>query len=298
MVVRAYEEGSGNGTTQSGARKGWSPPGGTAPQQKPSSTSTSLTNAQKAVWFMRPAPIPIGTSDLYGTRLHDPSQPLFNNWYDKADVNSAWTALTPEDQNLYWAVAKSISSRKTGPGLFTDTVDQSAYQSTQGLRVTPQQIMRQQALQFGLIDEAGMMNVDRVKALAAGGGGGGGGGAKYGTTTDRSTVVPDTDPDTAKTLVNQALSTYLGKEASPEQLQRFIANLQQHESANPSVTSRTTTTSPGGSVSSQKSTGGINAQQYAADWARAQEGSAEYQAATTYMDAFMKAVQNPSDVVQ
>lgn len=287
--------------TPPGAIPGWSwdnKPVVTTPAQSGGAKTGGMTPSQKAVWFMRPTPLGVNTSTPAGiAQASDPSNPNANTWYDKADVEGQFASLPYVDQLLFEATAKSISSRKTGSGLFTDMVNKSAYMSTSGRKVTPSQLMYEVAAQRGVLNEDGTFDMAAARK-AGGGGGGGGGGAKYGTTTDTAKSVNQTDPDTAKNLVNTALSTYLGKEASPEELSKFISNLHQHEAANPSVTSRTTTTSPGGSSSSQDSVGGSNAQQYAQDWARAQEGSAEFQAAGSYFDEFIKAIQNPMDVVK
>jgi hypothetical protein len=252
---------------------------------------------------MRPTSLFPNTNTLAGVNfVSQPGQPLLNTWYDKADVEGQFSSLSWMDQLLFEATAKSISSRSTGGGLFTDMVNKSAYMSTVGNRVTPQQLMYEIAAQRGIINEDGTVDLALVKQLTGDKSGssssGGGSGPKYGTSVDTAISVPHTDPDTAKGLVNQALSTYLGKEASPEELDKFIASLQQHSAENADMTTRTTTTSPGGSTQSSQSTGGINAQQYAVDWARAQEGSAEFQAASGYFDEFIQAIQNPMDVVR
>jgi hypothetical protein len=106
-----------------------------------------------------------------------------------------------------------------------------------------------------------------------------------------------TDPDTARGLVDAALQTYLGQRASPEETTAFLQALKAHEQKNATVQTTTTTGKQGDSQTNISISGGSSAQQFAQDWARAQPGSAEFQAVTSYLDEFMKAIQNPMDVV-
>lgn len=101
-----------------------------------------------------------------------------------------------------------------------------------------------------------------------------------------------TDASSARALVNSALSQYLGRTATAQEQNAFLKALNAAESAAPKVTKGSTTTNAQGATtaSSGKTTGGINQEEFAVEWARAQEGSAEHMAATTYMDAFMGAL--------
>lgn len=261
-----------------------------------------LTNAEKAVWYTRPVPLNVGTTTVAQINAaSDPNSYIYNTWYDKSDVKSNFKLLDPNLQILYTAVAKSYSKRSTGEALFEDLVDQSGYQSTIGNRVGPHQLIYQIASQRGILGADGTFNAskwlkDFEKDRESGG-------ARYGTTTSTATQrsVTLTDPDTARMVVNTALEAYLGKSATPEQEAEFMKALKQHEKKSARVTTQTgtTTTSPGGSVSSTSSMtrGGSNSQQFAADWAMSQEGSAEFRAATDYMDAFMNALKSSTDVV-
>jgi hypothetical protein len=143
---------------------------------------------------------------------------------------------------------------------------------------------------------AGMIGVDKKKADP------GLNGSLGGTSTNTTTRVDLSNPDTAKGLVNTALTQHLGRAANPQEVSDFYAALQAHEKMNPQTGSSTTETSnqqmSGKQVASATTTndvtgGGTNAQQFADDWAKAQEGSAEYTAATTYMDAFLQAIKAP-----
>lgn len=154
------------------------------------------------------------------------------------------------------------------------------------------------------VDKSPASNVFQILAglaarSAAGyvGGGGTTGGGGGGTTTYNASNVDLTNPDNAKTLANSALSTYLGRDANPQELKQFLAALNAHERANPKVVSQTTTTAGSSTTQSGTSSGGVSPQQFAEDWARSQEGTAEYAAGTKYMGALLNAIKNPQGVL-
>jgi hypothetical protein len=93
-----------------------------------------------------------------------------------------------------------------------------------------------------------------------------------------SRVVNLTNPDDARSLVNGALQQYLGRDATPEEVAEFTKALNQAERKNPLVTTPT-----------QRS-GGVSAGQRAIDFARSQEGSAEFLAETQYSDWFTEVI--------
>lgn len=113
-----------------------------------------------------------------------------------------------------------------------------------------------------------------------GNGGGGGGGSSAPKAT-----VNLTDPDTAKVVVDQALQTYLGRAANERELATFTAALTRQEMKNPNRVDM-----QGGTA---VTSGGVNPQAYAQEFAQAQEGAAEYGAATTFLDAFIESLDNP-----
>ncbi len=99
-----------------------------------------------------------------------------------------------------------------------------------------------------------------------------------------SSIVTLTDPGSAAMIVDQALGSYLGRTATDQEQQAFYEALNARERANPRVQS-------GSTVS-----GGFNPQAFAQDFARSQEGVGEYQAATTFLDAFIGSLANPTEV--
>jgi hypothetical protein len=109
-----------------------------------------------------------------------------------------------------------------------------------------------------------------------------GGAGRY---TGPVTTVRLTDPDTAMTLIDQSLQGALGRSASEQERNRFLKALREYEMKNPYVSTGDKT----GSIT----TGGSNAQAFAQRYAQAQEGAAEYESATTFLDAFLGALGNP-----
>ena len=126
------------------------------------------------------------------------------------------------------------------------------------------------------------------------GGRGGRGGGYSGpvTTMQRTQSVNLTDPLSARKLVDDALESYLGRRAKPEEQQRFLKALNVAERESPSVTTQVSTTTPGGPGLSSTETqvlgkGGFNPTVFAEEFARGEQGAGEYQAATTYLDTFI-----------
>jgi len=119
---------------------------------------------------------------------------------------------------------------------------------------------------------------------APGGGGGGGGGGGSSTTIQYRL----TDPDSAKQLVNAAMSNLLGRRATDDEFKEFLTSLNKEEKANPIVT-----TSSGDTVST---TGGTSPTQITEDYVTSREDYAEYTAATSLMDAFMAALDDPVSI--
>lgn len=132
-----------------------------------------------------------------------------------------------------------------------------------------------------------------------GGGGGGGGGGYNGPTTtnaiSKSTNL--TNPDTARGLVDTALSKFLGREATKHEQAQFMQALNAHEMKSPTITQQTTTSTPVGhdtNVSQQSmSQGGVDPAQFAEEWAQSQEGASEHSAAVGFLNTFLKSLGNP-----
>jgi hypothetical protein len=260
-------------------------------------SGSSPTDSTKSVWYTRPVPLTMAPhGQVTNPAMADPNSAAYNTYYSKTDVKSNWALLDPTLQALYTATARSFDKRSTGKGLFESLTDQSVYQSSIGNRINPHTLLYQVASQRGILKADGTFDASKYLTDSSG--------KSYGTQTATSVQksVTLTDPDTARSILNSALETYLGQSASAEEEEKFLQALMKRERKNARVTTQqsTTTTSPGGSVSSIESMtqGGSNAQQFAVDWAKSQEGSAEFLAATDYLDEFMNALKDSADVVR
>lgn len=120
------------------------------------------------------------------------------------------------------------------------------------------------------------------RALEESGQGRGGGGGP-------TKAVNLTDPGSAKQLMNQALQQYLGRDATPRELRKFVDALNAAEMRNPQqqVVSGSTAVSMGG----------FNPATFAQDYAAGMEGAGEFQAVTAGLDNFINALANPVEVL-
>jgi len=127
---------------------------------------------------------------------------------------------------------------------------------------------------------------EEQKRTSRGGGGGYGGGYGGSASTKRITL---TNPTDAYYLLNQAMSQFLGRQATSKELSEFVKLLNAQERANPTVATMD------GDTTTQE--GGFNPATFAEQFARSQEGSAEFQAATTFMDALLGAMNAETGVL-
>jgi hypothetical protein len=119
---------------------------------------------------------------------------------------------------------------------------------------------------------------------------GGGGGGPF-RTVNRQVAL--TDSGTARLVVNNALTRFLGREATDIEQRAFLKALNVQEKQNPTTTITEGNTSGRNTTSKSTTTGGFSRDNFAEKFAQSQEGYAEYQAATTYLDAFIDALENP-----
>jgi hypothetical protein len=135
--------------------------------------------------------------------------------------------------------------------------------------------------------------LDRMwKMFSSGGGAGGGGGPT--SYTNRSTQINLTGRDESDATLDQALTEMLGRTATDQEKARFLKALNAEERANPSTSVTRGTQSGSSSTSSTTSqSSSVSAGARALDFATEQEGFAEYQYATTYMDAMLEALSSP-----
>jgi hypothetical protein len=121
-----------------------------------------------------------------------------------------------------------------------------------------------------------------------------GSGGAYSST---NRVISLTDEGSARRLLNSALTGYLGRTATDDENKAFLKALNLQERENPSVTKTTGYSSGRNTTQQQMVTGGMDKNDFADRFAKSQQGYAEYQAATTYLDAFIGALKDNSRVV-
>jgi len=119
----------------------------------------------------------------------------------------------------------------------------------------------------------------RNGALGGGSRGGGAGGGGGPTITGQVNL---TDPGTAKILVDQALESYLGRKANDREIAAFTGALNKKEMESPKTSEIVGTTAV--------TSGGFNPSAFAEQYAQGQEGTGEYQAATTFLDTFISSL--------
>ena len=110
-------------------------------------------------------------------------------------------------------------------------------------------------------------------------------GTADGSTTRTQTSI--STKDEAYATLNAALRSYLGREATEEELSQFTAQLNTFERKSPTVSTTTGT----GTVISGGTEGA--SERMATEFARSQEGSAAFRAGTYYYDALLDAIDNP-----
>lgn len=189
-------------------------------------------------------------------------------WATKSDAMRQYYMLPIETKKQLGELARTLNT--SDQNAWNSAVEAASVRLFNGERVTPMQ-----ALQMAVSDGI------KAGTLTAGGGGG----------ATSQTVVNLASESDARALVNDALKTHLGRTATAQEQAAFYAALNKAERANPTIS-----TQSGGNFQQQMSKGGLNEQQFAAEWGAAQEGAGEHAAATTYLDAFLQSLANPVNV--
>jgi hypothetical protein len=207
------------------------------------------------------------------------------------DTPGSYAALSPQAQQKLYADATSVYGHDKVPTINMDSfLSQTAYnayavQQSTRLLVDPLNY-------WDYFRSTGGPGLDVQNRDAGGGGAGGGGGVSRSTNITRS--VDLTSPTEARALVDNALEKYLGRMPTDNEYQRFQQALNRAEKKTPYTTKTMSVSSRGGggttSQSNVLSQNRLDRQQFTEEWARSQEGAAEYAAATTVLDAFIKAL--------
>jgi hypothetical protein len=122
----------------------------------------------------------------------------------------------------------------------------------------------------------------------------GAGGGPFSTTTRSISL---TNEGTSRQLLDKALTGYLGRQATVEENSMFLKALNVQEKANPMTSVTAGNTSGRVTTQTQNTSGGFDRNDFTERFAKSQEGYAEYQTATTYLDAFIGALEDKSRVV-
>jgi hypothetical protein len=176
---------------------------------------------------------------------------------DQVASDVYWATMTPKEQQQFRdAYSQATGSRIRSEFQFINgwkqaVVGAANFSAQAGRPITP------------------MEYAQLLGANAAGPRGGGGGGGS------RTSVVVDlTNPSDAQIVVDNALTSYLGRRATEEELSSFLSTLNKAERKNPVVTSPT-----------QRS-GGVNRELVAREFAESRDEAAETMVNSQYMGWF------------
>ena len=113
------------------------------------------------------------------------------------------------------------------------------------------------------------------------------------TTTYNDETVNLTNPSNARALIDNAIGSYLGRKPTGKEYRTFLQALNATEEANPQISQGVSKSSGSANPAAQtvsttsKSEGGINAQQFAGEYAKSDEQYAETQLSTTGLQSFL-----------
>jgi hypothetical protein len=184
-----------------------------------------------------------------------------------------------------YALIQQYASSQSGTNVKSTNSVRTAYSQLLERTANYNEIMGEQ---ISVFDYARMGIAQRGLPQPSGGGGGGGGGS--GTNVQ----VRLSSQSDAEALVDQALTSYLGRQADEQERANFYKLLNRVERQNPLVTQTTAS----GRSSSSVTTGGVNTQQVATEFALSQDDAAEYMANTQYTDWLIaKMSADPTEVI-
>jgi len=238
-------------------------------EQKPSNKPSRMLTREERMGL--PAIIPNRNDPqvYWGTEAF-PSGGTQDQTMSLSDAAYTYALLTPQE-NLQ---LNSMMDRHFGVNRWQQSYVKNAWREAANISATALKNGSRVTI-FDAFDSLASMDAGHTKAA-----GGSGGGAAGPTQS-----VNLTDPGQAKTLLNNSLSTYLGRKASQAEYDKFVFSLTQQEMANPNKSTV--------SGNTRITSGGFDPATFADEYAAGQQGSAEYQAATTYLDAFLGALKAP-----
>ena len=251
-------------------------------------TGAPVASGQK-VWMGKEFAKPFKTAAYYGSTTTAATIWQAQNSHAILDPDTAkglYKWLDPAMRlKAYQAVAR-ISGHDKNP----DWTVQSFYEKAVDGAPVSSMLMGRPVSVFEELDRMGQA-AEEMRALGAGsgaygsGGGGGGGGGGGPSTSVQYNLSSESD---AEALVDSALNSYLGRQADEKERAKFWSVLTKAQRANPTVTH----VSPSGDTVTSTTTGGVNQQQAAAEFALSRKDAAEYMANTQYTDWLMKKIAN------
>jgi hypothetical protein len=189
--------------------------------------------------------------------------------------NAEWNKLSSTMDGVYGAGKWEKSWVR---GLWEESVQIAEYAlRSEGLRMTP----------FDAFDI--LLSREGGRDGRSGGGGGGGGGPNVFEETQRA--VDLSNPTEARGFLENSMFSFLGRAPTGNEYKTFLSALNAAQEAEPNVTTSRSVRNVGGATmrtsSDVRRTGGVDRQQFATEFARAQEGAAETAVSTVAVNAFL-----------
>lgn len=168
-------------------------------------------------------------------------------------AKNEYLSMGPAEREIWQAYAMHtagfIPSDFNGPGYWENLLGQVAqYQTNTGEKISPWEFM--------------IKRMEETPPTRRGGGGSSGG---------PRAIVDLTNPMDAEVLVDNALSEYLGRQANDQEITNFVNTLNRLQRRNPRIVSKSGTS------------GGINPQLVAQEYAMSRPNAAEHEAVTQYL---------------
>jgi hypothetical protein len=226
--------------------------------------TTDVTSLQKKYGLQ---PVGIDSSDPKVWLGDEQSKLDPSKWPSLSQVSTAYGNLSPQSSKKLF----STLDKYYGKGRWNVSYIKNFW--LEGAQISASELLK--GNKVSVLDA-----FDKIIEQAAAAGVDLGGGGKG---PDITKSISLTDPQTAETLIDQALQQYLGRKASVAEVEDFRKSLTRAEKRAPVEVDVV-----GGDTSVRS--GGFNPAVFAQQYAEGMEGAAEYQAATTFLDAFIGAI--------
>lgn len=288
----------------------------------PRPTSTTTFNPQgPGTATGEPNPWDAGAGGVFlGYTSNGSGGTMNGRWMTPDQAELYWYDMPQSERDRFWQQAERIAGRTLEAGqvqsLWNSAVTESARFGLSGQFVSPWDV----ALRQADLADPNNLGGSRTGGPTSSSSSMTSTNTWDETSTDNASTINLTNPGTAKRLLNSVMQVALGRDANKKEVNAFIKALRSEERANPETrttessssgtatvnteSSRTTNENSDGTVSSSVGTetsdrstdstsdsntvtdGGFDAQQFAMEYAQSRPDYAEYQMATTYLDAF------------